>query len=117
MCRSAGMGQPWALTSILAMFSGCFMSSIVCVSASAEVGRGLARSEGGSREETDRRSAAFWRDESAGRLTTWEEGTRTLGLILGELGLLGRLEGVGGGHVRLTALKSGVSSVPTCFAD
>ena len=36
MFRSAGMGQPWALTSILAMFSGCFMSSIVCVSASAE---------------------------------------------------------------------------------
>jgi hypothetical protein len=50
-------------------------------------------------------------------MTTREEGTRTLGLILGELGLLGRLEGVGGGHVRLTALKSGVSSVPTCFAD
>ena len=48
------------------------------------------------------------RDGRAGwrlAMTTREEGTRTLGLILGELGLLGRLEGVGGGHVRLTALK------------
>ena len=40
-------------------------------------------------------------------VTTREDGARTLGLFLGELGLFGRREGVGGvggGHVRLAVL-------------
>jgi hypothetical protein len=70
---------------------------------------GTVRGDGERTRAADR--FAFWRGSLDGdggsAVTTREDGARTLGLFLGELGLFGRREGVGGvwgGHVRLAVL-------------